>query len=488
MVSDVTLDAVLGPRRTAALPFSALRRLSAGDLAVPALLAWWVTRMTWDGGGRDAHIGTVGAVLALVALVAVRPDRTLAWPQLVLPTWLAAAAWLVVVIAPTGWGGADDAASYTLAAATFLVVAAWAVDDTRRLFVVVAVLMAAGAEFAQAWLPWWGKQDPSAQMFGTFYWWNQYAVFLLPGVVLGAWCLAGARVRAVRILGWVVMPLAAAGIALSASRAGETAAVLGVMALACGFAVVRRWRQLLRVIAGVAASLAAIWLLQGPPFFSHRAAIGASTVARATTLSSSGGYRLDDWRRAVEIFFHWPVSGAGFHSYLAAGAVVDPTDRANVTAFAHSGFLQAFSDGGVLLGLPFALGLLLVAALGVRTVWRDLRSRRFGPASAMSVSFVLLLLHSAMDFDWSYPSLLTLAALSAGWVVSASREPVAAVRPPADAVGTPTVIGTVARRVAFVAVALALLVAAVGAWHGTYRLHLPIGPGPVTAAPTGVAG
>jgi O-antigen ligase len=452
--------------------WAALGRLQRADIPVVALLAWWLTRLTWDGGGRDLHVTSAGAVLAAVAVVVVRPDRCLSRIQLGLATSVALGAWIVVATSPTGWGGANDAASYTVAAATFLAISAWAADDSRRMVVAVAVVVAAGAEFSQAWLPWWGLRDPSAPMFGTFYWKNQFAIFLSPGVILGAWCLTSARLRLLQWVGWVVMPLSAAGIVYSASRAAELAAAVGLLALAAALAVTRRWTELARWAGGVAAAVGITWILTGPPFFSNRAPLAGSTLAESASFVTNGTERFEDWHRALDVFRHWPLSGAGFHSFLAASSTVTTYHDSNVTAFAHNGYLQAFSDGGLILGLPLAVAAILVGGACLRLIARDVRARQVTIATGVGLAALILLLHSGMDYDWSYPALFAEAAILAAWVCSAGRVP-----PQRESVGRPASPGPVetgARRIAVVLIIAALGAAVAGAWAGELRLNLPI--------------
>ena len=164
------------------------------DVAVVALLAWWATYFTWGTGGREPRLLSVACVLAALAWVAVRPERTLS-PWALLPSAaLAAGACLVVAFSPTGWAGRDDAGAWVLAAATGPVLLTWAggpVDsrriELRRTLLVVALLGAGGAQFAAGWLPWWGAQDPAKLFQGTFYWHNQVGIFL---AVIGILALA----------------------------------------------------------------------------------------------------------------------------------------------------------------------------------------------------------------------------------------------------------------------------------------------------------
>lgn len=81
--------------------------------------------------------------------------------------------------------------------------------------------------------------------------------------------------------------------------------------------------------------------------------------------------------------------------------------------YVHSGYLQAFADGGLLFGLPVLLLCLAVASGLVRRLVRA--SRRPGEAddiaAVAAVAALALMAHSALDFDWSYPALLSMTGV-----------------------------------------------------------------------------
>ncbi|WP_300404208.1 O-antigen ligase family protein [uncultured Nocardioides sp.] len=431
------------------------------DAAVVALLAWWATYLTWGTGGREPHLLSVACVLAALAWVAVRPERTLS-PWALLPSAaLAAGACLVVAFSPTGWAGRDDAGAWVLAAATGLVLLAWAggpVDsgrtEVRRTLLVLALLGAGGAQFAAGWLPWWGAQDPEKLFQGTFYWHNQVGIFL---AVIGILALAVAGSGGpLALLGWVVAPLCVAGTFFSTSRGSQLSLLLGfalVLALIGGRALLPRVKVLLAGALGVAVSV----LLTGPPFFAERVSPAAGTAARSESFVGNGVTRLEDWAAAWQVFERWPLTGAGFDGFRAATEAVGVGHRAGRTAYVHNGFLQGLTDGGLLLGLPLLLVTLVLAVAvcrGLPTVVRRGEAVRVGAGAAL----LALVLHSGMDFDWAYPSLLLLPALVA-----------------------PLALGPVTRahmRTAWWPSVLAVALLATGAWWawgGGLSLNAPVG-------------
>jgi O-antigen ligase len=172
--------------------------------------------------------------------------------------------------------------------------------------------------------------------------------------------------------------------------------------------------------------------------------------------------RFEDWRRAVAIFAEWPVTGAGFYSYDSATVAVTTKRDGVSTAFAHNGFLQALSDGGLVLAAPLFVSVALILLLALRALPDALRAGdlvRIGSG----VTFLVLLLHSGMDFDWTYPALLSLSALVG---VLALPVPAQVDVPPARV-----------RACWAAATVLLLAAAAVGAWSGGLQLNavLPAG-------------
>jgi O-antigen ligase len=378
---------------------------------------------------------------------------------------VAAAPIAVCLLDPTGWFGADQAATYAYSAVLFVTVRAYATSAGRRQLVVAVVLGAAVAQFAWAMITWVGGADPGAMMNGTFYWYNQFAAFLLAPAVIGAG-LAAIGHGQLRLAGALTAVIASAGVMLSTSRASIALLLAGW--LAAGLLSVLVGRDLrARVLAGcrwlaVAAAAAVVTTtLPGPPFFDHRVSALAATSARNAqeSVSQNGGYRLDFWKQALVIFRHHPVTGAGFSSFGSQSGRLDPLGVHSTLV--HSGLLQPLSDGGLLLSVPF-LGAIALIALGLLRRLRPGGWRRdHGLTSLVSIAALAVLVHSAVDFDWTYPSLMAVAAVLAA-VGLASSTPALQPRPPS-------------RPAAFAVLVLVLATAVLaGAAHGGgWRLSAP---------------
>jgi len=428
------------------------------DASVVALLGWWATSLTWGTGGREPHVLSVACLLLVVATVLVRPATVLGDRFLVLVHAVPVAALGVCLLAPTGLAGLHEAASYSLAALAVPVLLVWADGPVRRSLLAGSVLAAGGAQFAQGWLPWWGGQDVTDLFQGTFYWHNQVGIFLAVAAVLGLGVVAHGG--PLRLLGWVTVPLCVAGTLFTGSRGSQLALLIGAAVV---LALAGRWRDLApraRVVCVLLLGWSTAWVLTGPPFFPERVAPTAATEARAGSFVGNGVTRFEDWWAAVQIWAEWPLTGPGFYSFRAATEVVGVGDREGRTAFVHNGFLQAFSDGGLLLGLPVTVLVLALAwrvLRGARSLPTDGDPLRLGGAAAL----LALGLHSGMDFDWAYPALLAMTALVG----------VLALRPGEGRVAPRGTRGAWA----WTALAVGLLlVGAVGAWDGGLSVNAAV--------------
>jgi O-antigen ligase len=436
---------------------------------MPAAL-WW--------GGRDAHAVSGGAILTAAAVAAVRPDRLVPRRAVVLAFAVSGGAVLVAATAPTGWAGATNAANYVCAAWTAVCVAAAVVRD-RRIVAVLLGLIVLGAviEIRAAWLPWWGGENSAAPMRGTFYWHNPFAIYLLPGAVLGlaVWLR---RTRLVRWVGLGGFALGAVGIFYSTSRASLACFIAAVVILLVAHVIATHRRGLVCAAVGVAGTAGLVWFIGGPPFFpqqSHSPVAGLAARSAGQSLSQNGGYRIDFWREALGVFGRHPVTGGGYHSMATASVDHNP-HHWPLSPLAHNGYLQAVSDGGLLLGVPFLLVAAVVCWWVLVALWRAVRGREFGLMSfAVPLVLAALLAHSAVDFDWSYPADLLLTAILAG-LVAGERW--------LDRAPAPGTTRWTASLAAFVGVGL-LIVGAVVARDGDLHLNLPVASGPA-ASPIGV--
>jgi O-antigen ligase len=403
-----------------------LDRPATEHAVVLGLLAVLQVPVVLAGGGRSA--GALGwfAALAAVAVVVTRPWRRLPPWWTLLAAVLAVAPLAVLVSTSGGRPAAVAATAYGACAATVLVFAGYARTPARRACVAAGLCAGGVAQFGWALVPWWGAGDPSRPMVGTYDWHNQYAASLLAPALLGlAVALSGSRPW--RAAGWLAAPLAVAGIVLSTSRATLALLAVGwvvVVAVALLGAGGRTGRGRVASRAMVLSVLAVglTVLLPGPPLFSTAVSPLSGAVARSAageTLSSNSTYRTEFWREAIMAFRAHPLTGAGY------GRIADDTHLSvpaswAISPLAHSGPLQALGDGGLLLGGPLLLGAGALCAGLLRRLRRLRRPARAGAGPdqlvvrAAAVTGLLMVAHSLVDTDWSYPALAAQLAVVAG--------------------------------------------------------------------------
>ena len=382
------------------------------------VMAWWVTP---GEGGRDPGRLLWGLLGMTPALLATRP-----WSRVPAREWLAAlvltgSAVLVALTSATGWLGAPQVGIWAYAGVVFVTIRAFCIDDQRRRAVVIAVAVLGLEQFSRAWLPWWGGRDPAKRMIGTFYWHNQFAAYLL-AAGLGAFAVVALSPRSrARLLAAVCAPFCAAGVVLSTSRSTMALLLTGVLYLAAAATRRRDWASARRVGVLAVGSVLLVSLMASRLVFPDNGASPFEATARRASeegLLSNGSYRLDYWDAAGAAWRDRPLLGHGFDSfaetsarYLEPGATRSPS--------AHNGILQAFADGGLLHGAPVSIVMVLLLTVAGRRLWRDWSGRRIAsiPSTAAAVAMTPLLIHSVVDFDWFFPSLLAVTAILAAVVL-----------------------------------------------------------------------
>jgi hypothetical protein len=422
--SKVSLLAAADPQQSApprdANPFAHRDLLEHVGMGV--LLLFWAVFLTMSTGGPGVYAELAFVVMLVPLLIAIRAWKAPLGSALVAAS-VSAAALLVCEFAPTGWRGSPAAAGYVLASAVFLAARRYVRIDGRREFVAGAVCLAGSLEFAQGFARWVSGRQSVAAMVGTIEAHNEFAAFLLPGAVIGLGLFAQRR-SPLHIIGLTSAVLCSAGIVFSSSRASMAVLIVAWLLMLASHA---RDPVKLRRMGG-AVLFAAVFtaILPGPPLFSHYASPFAATAHRESdgeSLDRNGTFRTEAWREAGEVVTHHPLVGGGYFGQAAASARYVPTDWLH-TPLAFSGYFQPLSDGGLLLGLPFlsAVGIILFWAL--RRFLELLRARG-RPAEdsvqvACTVALLAVLAHSAVDYDWTFPSLMIEAALVASCIAPAA--------------------------------------------------------------------
>jgi hypothetical protein len=415
-------------------------------------------------GGRDENTLIAGLATMTVAFVVLRSWRVV--PRMVLGSLvtIAAGVALVCVAAPTGGAGLRDAAAYVYALVTFATVMAFCRSEGRRQVVVIATCLVALDQFSRGFLPWWGGESASKQMIGTFYAHNQFAAFVLAGgLVAGLSAVFGTGLQ--RRVGFLTTPLCATGVMVSASRGSMLLMFAGwlTVGLVTLLQKDRRRAAFIRwVVVAVSAAACVALMTSGLVFRNGGAASGVAAVQQREsqqTASHNVTFRIHHAEAALAIAKENPLVGAGFGSFIAASAPHIPLGSTRTT-YAHNGFLQAVSDGGAVLGIPFLLAMLAGLFRVLRLLLGSVRKvSRAGSRVICGAAALVLMAHSFIDVDWAYPALFAFG--SALLAVALSRdETVSRAGTPND----PTRGAVVAR-----ALSLVLVVIAIGALAGLER-------------------
>jgi hypothetical protein len=429
-VLDETCEAAAGASGDRALALA-----EHGALLIAA--AFWILIVTPSSGGF--HDVRTAWLLLLMApgLLLARPWRNAPTAALVIVPLMALGAGIVLLVTPTGWAQADSVADQLAGGLALILVISYARNEQRRAAVAAALAVALLVECYQAWFAWWGSGNPNTLVRATFYWHNQTGAYV--GAL--ACLLVGVGLVARRGIAWAAIVLAGMGIGivvLTTSRAALGLLVLGLLALlvvgvrAARWLGVARWGLVLAVAAGL------LLLFTSRPFFPHHAWAGPPLLASGSgapdsspssaapggrgidTLGGNGSARAVFTEAAVRSWLNSPVEGSGFGSFLITSPPLIH-GRTGLSTFAHDGFAESLQSGGLLFGGPLltGAGLLTVAALRALVRRENRPPLGRGITIGATTGALLLLAHSAVDFDWHYSSLAVALAVLGGLAVAA---------------------------------------------------------------------
>jgi O-antigen ligase len=126
--------------------------------------------------------------------------------------------------------------------------------------------------------------------------------------------------------------------------------------------------------------------------------------------------RVAIWSDAGRVIAGFPVTGAGAGTFSTAMRLYQSSDRTYFWNEAHNHYLQVAAEGGLLLVIPSALGLLAMSALSIRAL-RDrddpLHWMRLGASAAL----VAVAVQSLWETGLTLPASAMVAAVAAAIVV-----------------------------------------------------------------------
>ncbi len=214
----------------------------------------------------------------------------------------------------------------------------------------------------------------------------------------------------IALVGFAVLAMGTA-LALTGSRSGVAGFAVAMLVLAY-FALRRAHRVRGRALAlsGLVAVLggAIAWAGVGP------------MLARFSAAGSDLPARLAGWRDALRIVRDFPVAGIGLGTFERAMLVYQTGDRHLIFAQAHNDYLQLAAEGGLLVGVPAAVAIAVLA----RTIWRRFAT---GPESALALwiragavaGLAAIATQSLVEFSLQVPGNAVLFALLAAMAVHA---------------------------------------------------------------------
>ena len=168
--------------------------------------------------------------------------------------------------------------------------------------------------------------------------------------------LADPEASRIALVGFAVLAMGTA-LALTRSRSGVAGFAVAILVLAY-FAVRRteRLRRRVLALAGLTTILAGAiaWAGVGP------------VAARFGAAGGDLPARLAGWRDAVRIVRDFPLVGVGLGTFERAMLVYQTGDRHLIFAQAHNDYLQLAAEGGLLVTLPAAVAIAILAG----TIWR----------------------------------------------------------------------------------------------------------------------
>jgi O-antigen ligase/polysaccharide polymerase Wzy-like membrane protein/tetratricopeptide repeat protein len=419
---------------------------AAGALALLALAAWVGVSARWSAApslARDEALLTALYALALLLpLITIGSAAERLGAAAVVVAGLGALALATELRLRYGsdpgalyvYGRLDFPVSYPNADAAFFLVGFWPAIGlaARRTWPVVAraASLAAATALLAGWLLTQSKGGGIA--------------LAVSAVVFFALCPARLRVLpptlvAAALVGAAFRPLTApyrastADLAGSIRHAGAVSLLLVAVAAATGLVYAALDRRIVvsarahRVLAFVALLALVAALVGGAGAFAatvnrpgHFLADKwrsfktlPSTREGSSHLFSLGSNRYDFWRVALRTFEHHPVAGVGGRGfaavYLQEGRSIETPQRA------HSLELDELSETGIVGFVLLALGLGL--PLGVALV----RARRSLPRAALAAAGVYWLVHSTVDWTWSFPALSLPAVVLIGVAATPER-------------------------------------------------------------------
>ena len=200
---------------------------------------------------------------------------------------------------------------------------------------------------------------------------------------------------------------------LSMSRS----AILGLAAaLAMGMWLAYRHasRRRFALLFGVLAVVAGVMIVVRVP--------SAQWVDRVAGIPDALVDRGAIWRETISVIREFWLTGTGVGTYQTAMAVFQRLDGGLIYNQAHNHYLQVAAEGGLLVGLPVLVGLILFGRAAARALARD-RSGIYWVRAGAASGLAGVAVQSLLETGLLTPANSVLAAIAAAVALHAPRTP-----------------------------------------------------------------
>ncbi len=234
---------------------------------------------------------------------------------------------------------------------------------------------------------------PYAQPFGSFVSRNNFAGWMELAIAIPLGMLfTGSITKDKRLLYVTAVALMGVSLVVSGSRGGLVAFLVEIVFLLFITHAQRRGRMGLRIL--LAAGLV-VAVIAGTAFVGVESSLTRLTDEQNVPVSSSS--RPHIWRVTLKVIGDSLPLGVGLGAYATAYSKFDASSGMERVEQAHSDYLQAISDAGIvgaLLGLAFLFFLFRTGIQAIRTG----NDHRRGIAAGAFAGLFAVLVHSLFDF------------------------------------------------------------------------------------------
>lgn len=357
--------------------------------------------LPWLSGGRDGLamlISAFGLSIAVVLSLQVPGERKLASR----PLAIALGVWVGWAVLSLIWSVNRYQTEWWIMVLLLMILAATATATLSRAgrnYLVNGYLVIASAVTVYGFYLYFTSEYE--RFTATFYWANPMAAYLIPAIVILGWRWATGK-RWYDLLGVLLL---ASGFWLTNSR-GATLVLASLLIVTIFFSqsVRKHWRAI--VIVVLASFVIATGLAWAKTTYGPKQAIqpGSRFSEAAQAESTSFDDRINYLESAINIWWERPLIGSGAGTY----ATMHPQYQQrtiSASSDAHNFYVQTLAEQGII-GFSLLAWVIAAILLGV------INGIRKNPSSGIyAFGAATLLLHTGLDINARYPSLMILLAV-----------------------------------------------------------------------------